>query len=271
MRKPETVGSCLDLARKQLPFEDAFALTTYALSKSRAEIIGMPDASVRDSVVKQHRTFVERRQNGEPVAYICGHRHFWTFKLAVNPAVLIPRPETELLVETILSKIDYGDRVLDLATGSGAVAIALASEKNIQVTASDCSSEALKVCEENAERLGVKLKMINSDWYRSVDGKFNAIVCNPPYVADRDPHLSQGDLRFEPRLALVGGTTGLEALEIVVHEAPAHLERDGWLAVEHGYDQRAAVVELFRSAGFTNVSCHEDLSHQPRVVMGRLT
>ena len=270
MSRLQTLGNCLNRARAMLPFEDAIALTSYAFSKSREELIGYPETQVCDKQVKRHTHLIERRCAGEPIAYICGYRYFWTFKLAVSPAVLIPRPETEILVENIIPHINDSDRVLDLATGSGAIALAIASEKKCRITASDCSQAALDLTRTNANSLQLELDIVESNWYERIEGRFNAIVCNPPYVAEGDKYLTEGDLRFEPQVALTSGPTGLEALKLVIENAPDCLESEGWLAVEHGFDQADEVLQMFHDATFTNISAHLDLAKLPRVVMGQI-
>lgn len=269
MSKLQTLGKCFEDARATLPFEDAIALTSYAFSTSREELIGFPESKVASESVERHSRYIERRRSGEPIAYICGYRNFWTFKLVVSPEVLIPRPETEILVEHILPHINDGDRVLDLATGSGAIALAIATTKNVSITASDYSRAALAISRSNASSLEIDLDLVESNWYEGIQGKFNVIVCNPPYVADTDKHLENGDLRFEPRDALVSGPTGLEALELVIKNAPDYLEDEGWLAVEHGFDQASDVMQLFHAAEYANITQHRDLGDHPRVVIGQ--
>ncbi len=205
---------------------------------------------------------------GEPLAYLTGERGFWDFTLAVTPEVLIPRPETETLVEAALDRLTPGDRVLDLGTGSGAIAIALARSGGADVTAVDASAAALAVARDNAGRLGAAVEFLQSSWFQAVSGFFAMIVANPPYVAEGDPHLPA--LRYEPRSALVAGKDGLDDLRHIIAAAPAHLRTGGWLLVEHGYDQGAPVADAFTDADFGAVDLLRDLGGQPRVTLGRL-
>ena len=208
---------------------------------------------------------------GEPVAYILGRRGFWSFDLEVTPDVLIPRPDTETLVAAVLPLIDDGCRALDIGTGSGAVALAIAAEKpGAVVTATDIDPRCIALCRRNAQRLGIALRALVADCFDGLRERFDVIVSNPPYVAVDDPHLLRGDLRFEPRLALVGGPDGLGFLARLVGEAPQHLRPGGWLAVEHGCAQGDAVERLFRQHGFHGVSTHQDIEHRPRATVGRL-
>lgn len=215
-----------------------------------------------------------RRLRGEPVAYLFGEREFYGLALEVSPAVLIPRPETELLVELSLelTTTNPGAALLELGTGSGAVAIALASHRpTLSITATDVSSAALEVATRNGLRHGIPhIRWQHSDWFAALDGQaFDLIVSNPPYVAEHDPHLEQGDLRFEPRSALASGLDGLNAIRIIVAEAPAFLRPGGWLLFEHGYDHGERCRELLQRAGFSQVETRRDLAQLERVSLGR--
>jgi release factor glutamine methyltransferase len=218
---------------------------------------------------------LERRLNGEPLAYILGEREFYSLSFRVGPPVLIPRPETELLVDLALSLIpeDTPWQVLDLGTGSGAVAITLARHRpRAGITAVDQSPAALAVARENARRLGTdNVRFLVSDWYGALAGrKFHLIVSNPPYVQSGDPHLARGDVRFEPPAALIGGADGLDCIRTIVAGAAPHLSAGGWLLFEHGYDQAETCRALLRENGFTRVASHLDLAGIPRVTGGRL-
>jgi len=215
-----------------------------------------------------------RRREGAPVAYLTGQREFWGLSIAVDRSVLIPRPETETLVEWALQKLppERPLRVLDLGTGSGAIALAIAHERpRAQVLATDRSEAALAVARANAQRLAIgNVAFIRSDWYEAVAASetFDLIASNPPYVARGDPHLREGDLRFEPQEALTSGADGLDALRIIVRGARERLVAGGWLVVEHGFDQADAVRGLLRSAGLCDLASFRDLCGIPRVALG---
>ena len=222
-------------------------------------------------------SLARRRHDGEPVAYLTGFREFWGFVLAVTPNVLIPRPETETLVEQALHRLptDRDLRVLDLGTGSGAIALALARERpRAQIVATDVSEAALQVARANARRLGVfNVEFTLADWYEhetlaASAPPFDAIVSNPPYIGAGDPHLAQGDVRYEPMAALTSGADGLAALRTIVAGAPARLASRGFLAVEHGYDQALPVRELLAAAGLVDIDAVRDLAGIQRVALG---
>ncbi len=220
---------------------------------------------------------VERRACGEPVAYLLGFREFYGREFSVTPAVLIPRPETELLVELARQKVGGSGtaRLLDIGTGSGCVAITLALElPGVSVVAVDIAADALAVARANACLLDATVTFRESDWFAALAGqRFDCIVSNPPYIAEGDPHLAEGDLRFEPPHALHCGphdTSGLDAIRHIVAAAPAHLDSGGWLLFEHGYDQAEAVAALLAAAGFDDIEQHRDLAGIVRVSGGRL-
>ena len=253
---------------------DAQVLLAHTLGCARAWLVAHADDPVPRQQADVFFALAKRRREGEPVAYLTGAREFWGLSLRVTPDVLIPRPETETLVELALEWLprDGAPRVLDLGTGSGAIALALAKERpRARVVATDASTDALAVARGNAERLGIaNVAFAESDWFDTVgDGPWDMIVSNPPYVAARDPHLAEGDLRFEPAAALAAGVDGLSALRTIVAGAPARLAAGGALVVEHGYDQSEAVHVLFRDAGFERIVARRDLSGIPRVVAGR--
>lgn len=212
-----------------------------------------------------------RRRAGEPIAYLTGEREFYGLALAVTPAVLIPRPETELLVDIALKRLKDGARALDLGTGSGAVAIALAlARPAVSVTACEASDDALEVARANARRHGARVRFAKSDWFSALGGeRFDLIVSNPPYIASGDPHLTLGDVRFEPRQALEAGPTGLECIEAIAVAARLHLAACGWLVLEHGYDQGESCVQLLVRLGYAEVADRRDLAGAPRAVLGR--
>ena len=269
---PATVRAAL--AQSGLVPVDAQVLLAHALGVNRAWLIAHAADPLPAASAAAFLALAKRRRDGEPVAYLTGVREFWGLPLAVTPAVLIPRPETETLVELALARLppDRPVSVLDLGTGSGAVALAIARERpQARVLATDVSPDALAVAEGNARRLGLaNVAFLRSDWYAAVPADpFDAIVSNPPYVAAGDPHLAAGDLRHEPPAALSPGGDGLDALRIIVAGAPARLAPGGTLVVEHGYDQGEAVQALFRAAGFSDVAAIRDLAGMARAVAGR--
>ncbi len=253
---------------------DAEILLCHCLERPRTYLFSWPEAEVPDDSAARYRSLVDRRRVGHPIAYLTGEREFWSLSLGVDEHTLIPRPETELLVEWALSlDLPEGASVLDLGTGSGAIALALASERATwSVTAVDASADALARARANADQLGVdNVTFRQADWYSGIAQQdFALIVSNPPYVAEGDPHLSQGDLRFEPTSALVSGGDGLADLRSIVNGAPAYLQPGGYLLVEHGFEQGRAVQGLFLAAGFGDVATRQDLAGTDRITGGRL-
>jgi release factor glutamine methyltransferase len=252
---------------------DAELLLAHALGVSRASLYAHaedePAAEARETFVR----LVGERERGVPVAYLVGHREFWSLDLAVTPAVLVPRPETERLVELALARIPRDDdaNVADLGTGSGAVALAIARERpRSRIVATDRSEAALDVARANARRLALaNVSFASGDWYAALAERFDVIVSNPPYIAAGDPHL-EGDLRHEPGLALVSGVDGLDALRRIVAGAPEHLRAGGWLLVEHGFDQGDAVRRLFLDSGLRGAQTARDSGDRGRVTLGFL-
>jgi release factor glutamine methyltransferase len=230
-----------------------------------------PDKSLTDSQVGELDRMIERRTQGEPIAYILGFRAFWSFDLEVSPDTLIPRADTECLVEQALAlSLPKNATVLDLGTGTGAIALALASEQpSWQVTAVDFMPGAVALAERNRTRLGLSNAcVIQSDWFSEVSGRFDLIVSNPPYIDPEDPHLDQGDVRFEPKTALIADRHGLADIEIIIDHAPNYLHSGAWLMFEHGYDQGAAVRERLVAAGFSSVRTEQDYGGNDRVTFG---
>ena len=260
------------------PRHEAEILLGAALGCTRAFLLAHPEQRILDcEATDRYESHVTRRAHGEPVAYILGEKEFWSLPLAVGPGVLIPRSETELLVERALAHIpaDRPCDVLDLATGSGAVALAIATERPLaRIVATDQSDVALDAARHNAARLSLdaRVAFVTGSWYEPfAQRRFEVIVSNPPYIASNDPRVEPAVRRFEPPEALFSGPTGLEALRVVVARAPRHLAPGGWLAVEHGDTQGEAVRELFDAAGFGDVRTHRDLAGRDRCAEGRIS
>lgn len=248
-------------------------LLMHVLDVSDAWLVAHADDDIDDARASDYRTLVDRRARGEPVAYITGVRGFYALDLNVTPDVLIPRPETELLVDLALHRIavDSELAVADLGTGSGAVALAIARARPFaRVVATDASGGALAVAQSNAARLGLRnVAFVQGDWCSALGNhRFDVIASNPPYVAEDDPHLRRGDLRFEPRGALASGVDGLDAIRVIIRDARAHLRADGWLLMEHGFDQGAAVRDLLAQHGYVDVFTARDLGDHERVTGG---
>lgn len=268
-----TPGTSIAELLRQPPIDalEARILLSHALGLSRVQLITRSEHPL-DAEQAQHLTALfRRRMAGEPIAYLVGEREFFGLMLHTTPDVLIPRPETELLVELALQYLPQGGRVLDLGTGSGAIAIAIAHQRpDAKLMASDRSSAALQVAARNASRHGVQVTFVESDWYSSIPAQpFDLIVSNPPYIVAGDPHLSQGDLRHEPIDALTDHGDGLGALRQIVAGAATRLVPGGWLLMEHGYDQAAAVRSLLQSSGCAEVQSWQDLAGIERVSGGR--
>jgi release factor glutamine methyltransferase len=250
---------------------DQRILVCHALDISRTALITQSDRTLTDDEAAGVSALLRRRLAGEPVAYIIGRREFYGLDFTVGPGVLIPRPETELLVELALERLPPRGRVLDMGTGSGAIAVAIAHARpDAQVTALDVSPAALAIAQRNAELNGVAVRFLHSDWFAAIAGAtFDLVVSNPPYIAAGDRHLAEGDLRFEPPGALTDHADGLSALRAIVAGAPACLAPGSWLLMEHGYDQSAAVQALLSARCYADVQSWHDLAGIPRVTGGR--
>ena len=254
---------------------DAELLLAAALGKPRSFLRTWPERVVGREARDLYERYLARRVAGEPVAYILGRQGFWSLDLEVAPHTLIPRPDTELLVETALALLPASpSRVLDLGTGTGAIALALGCERpGWQVLGVDRIPDAVGLAERNRERLRLgNVAFAASHWFTALDGeRFSLIVSNPPYIPSSDPHLKQGDVRFEPSSALVAGQDGLDDIRLIIDQAPSHLENGGWLMLEHGFDQSGAVRDLLLSRGFTAVESRRDLGGHERISLGRWT
>lgn len=263
-----TIGNVL--RKPPLDAFEARILLAHALQLSRVQLVTQSERVLDQREADMIAALFERRLQGEPIAYILGKREFFGLTLYTTPDVLIPRPETELLVELALDRIPDKARVLDLGTGSGAIAIAIAHARpDAHVTALDASETALVVARRNAERHQANIRFLVSDWYTALDNEqFDIIVSNPPYIVAGDPHLSQGDLRFEPVNALTDHGDGLSAIRAIVDGSRTHLAPGGWLLMEHGYDQAGAVCELLVRQGFHTVQSWKDLAGIERVSGG---
>lgn len=249
---------------------EARILLTHALQLSRVQLITQSERVLSTDEAACIASLFRRRVQGEPIAYLTGEREFYGLALHVTPDVLIPRPETELLVELALQRLSSGARILDMGTGSGAIPVAIAHNRlDAIVTALDISAAALTVARHNATRHRVKIEFLQSDWYAAlVDRQFDIIVTNPPYIEAGDAHLSRGDLRFEPVDALTDHADGLSAFRTIITGAKRHLASGGWLLMEHGYDQAAAVRAMLVEQGFGAVQSWVDLAGIERVTGG---
>ena len=256
------LAAALGLDAASARFEVQYLLQR-VLDQPRAWLLAHDDHVLSEKQRDAYQAMLQRRLAGEPVAYIFGEREFYGLRLKVTPATLIPRPETELLVELALQRLPQRGTVLDLGTGSGAIALAIAHARpDAAVTAVDASAAALAVAEQNARSLGIgNVRFVHGNWFAPLAQPcFDLIVSNPPYVAAHDPHLQQGDLPFEPRSALASGEDGLDDIRHIVAQAPSHLRPGGWLLLEHGYDQAAPVRALLMQAGFAQVFSAHDLA-----------
>ena len=268
----QSIQNKLGLALSEASFE-ANLLCQQVLNVNRAWLISHETDALEANQQVDFEALVQRRLNGEPIAYILGSREFYGLALKTTPATLIPRPDTETLVEEALAKIPQNAslNILDLGTGTGAVALAIANHRpNCKVTAVDASSGALNVALENTQHLKlINVRLLESNWFSELAGEnFDVIVSNPPYIAKDDEHLKQGDLRFEPLSALASGEDGLDDIRNIIQDAPNYLNQNGWLMLEHGYDQANAVVELLTERGFSQIEHAKDIAGIRRVTFG---
>jgi len=265
----ELLAACNDA-----PALESSVLLAHVLGMTRTQLRTRPEQTLRTDQQQAFFDLIARRKAGEPVAYLIGHREFWSLDLIVNEHTLIPRPETELLVELALARIprDKEFHVLDLGTGSGAIALAIASERpNCHITASDRSPQALAVARANANRLNIaNMSFREGSWLSPFSTeRFDIIVANPPYVAEHDPHLDEGDLPAEPRSALVAGPTGLEMIGAIIDGAKRHMREEAWLLMEHGYNQADMVTRLLHDAAYRQIQTWRDTAGIERVSGGQ--
>ena len=277
-----SISQCLQLSTELEAVSDSTRLDIelilcHILQKNRTWLFTWPDKTLTSEQQKIFDEFLQRRKNGEPIAHIIGQREFWSLPLSVNNSTLIPRPDTELLVETVL-ELFAGDapsqprRCLDLGTGTGAIVLAIASEKpQWQLLGVDKSAEAVALAQSNRFQLGFHhVQIKQSDWFAQIpQHAFDVIVSNPPYIDPQDPHLEQGDVRFEPRSALIAENNGLADIELIIQQGWNYLQAQGWLLLEHGYDQGAAVRALLSARGFTQVQTRRDFGGNERISIGR--
>ncbi len=275
---------------KDSPKLDAELLLAHALQTNRTFLFTWPERVIPDATYQAFQDSLNRRQQGEPIAYILGYQEFWGLEFHVNEHTLIPRPDTEILVEEALSKAKNHQgwcqdsrpplafmpfrvvfKVLDLGTGSGAIICAFKHDfPDCEATAVDFSAPALAMAQKNAEHLGLDIEFLESNWFSGVkDRRFSLIISNPPYIEEDDSHLSEGDVRFEPSSALTSGTSGLEDISLIIKQAKNHLETNGWLLIEHGYNQAEAVQAIFKAEGYQAIETKVDYGNNPRITFGQ--
>lgn len=258
------------------PQIDAELLLCNTLQVNRAYLFTWPEKPLSSKQSLAFQTDLQKRLGGHPIAHIIGHREFWGLDLIVSKDTLIPRPDTETLIEAVLSLNCFSDpnrdcSIVDLGTGSGAIALALKSElPHCDISALDQSLPALEIAKQNAQNNQLEIQFLHSNWFSAVEQQqFNCIVSNPPYIEDNDPHLQQGDVRFEPLSALTSGSDGLNDIRLIIDQAWLHLYKQGWLVIEHGYNQAQSINQLFEKAGYQNLQLHKDLAGNPRISLGQ--
>lgn len=254
------------------PKRDAEILLSFVTGRARTYLLAFGETVLTAEQLALLESLAARREQGEPIAYLVGEREFWSLPLSVSSATLIPRPDTECLVEQALAHLPATPcRILDLGTGTGAIALAIASERpDCSVVGGDIKADAVALARHNAEKLAINnVHFLQSSWFESVGGLFTLIVSNPPYIDANDPHLNQGDVRYEPHSALVAPAEGLADLAEIIRQSPAYLAAGGWLMLEHGWQQAEAVQKLLKNAGFSAVMTHKDYGNNDRVTLGQ--
>ncbi|CAM3755863.1 peptide chain release factor N(5)-glutamine methyltransferase [Parendozoicomonas haliclonae] len=268
LRRSSELAQVSDTARLDLEL-----LLCHILKKERSFLFSRPEHELTDDQLEQFSALLEQRKAGHPVAYLTGTRDFWSLELSVEPSTLIPRPDTEHLVETALELCDHKpQRALDLGTGTGAIALALAKERpGWTVYGCDRIPEAVALAKRNAMRNQLeRVTFVESNWFSAFAGEgFDLIVSNPPYIVDNDPHLAEGDVRFEPASALTSGIDGLDDIRLISQQSPAYLNDDGWLMMEHGYHQGEQVRDILHDNGFVDIRTVQDLAGHDRITLGR--
>ena len=273
-----TVSEALDWATEQLSESDdarldSQVLLAYALNVSRTWLFTWPDKALDGATLTAFNALIEERKSGTPIAYITGYRDFWSLRLKVTPDTLIPRADTELLVETALTlkNVEKPCDVIDLGTGTGAIALSLANEcPSWRITATDINPKTLAVAKENAQTLELAVSFKESTWFDAIYDRYDLVISNPPYIESDDPHLQKGDLRFEPTGALASGQDGLDDIRRLVQQALKHLKKDGYLLLEHGYQQAEAVRNLMTEVGYIEIETHQDIEDRDRVTLGKI-
>ena len=265
---PETIGTCFNAAINQLPKREAEIITAHALNINRATLYSHTERLTSVVDTRRHQYWVHRRRMGEPISYITGSKEFWSMDFKINRTVLIPRHDTEKLVEIAIDLTNPSDQILDIGCGSGAVAVAIAKETNGTVFASDVEVDCVALTKKNALRNSVSVETLVSDWFSKISSKFNLIVSNPPYLSSSEVDLFSTDLRWEPTRALISGDDGLKALRVVITSSIDFLRVGGYLLVEHGYNQQIPVTDIFKNTGFENIETYNDLNGLPRVTKG---
>jgi len=260
-------------ARSDSPQLDAEVLLCHVLQKARSHLHAWPEKTLEAAQLNTFKQLLQQRIAGQPMAYLTGHREFWSLDLKVNEHTLIPRPETELLIETLLERYpaESNIRLADLGTGSGAIALAIASERpQWQIIATDIDQHSLALAKYNAQQHQLNhIDFLQGRWFEPLKTKqFDIIVSNPPYIPEHDPHLEQGDVRFEPRRALSSGHDGLDDIRLLAAQAQQYLSAGGLLLVEHGYDQQPQLLDIFTKNHYKNIQQAQDMLNQPRLTLG---